>query len=204
MKTYLRYADFENTLYRDTDSTREGAIRGTLVIGDFRCTVNERHGVLLHNWVLISNPARISPQFSRRLNRQEFCSILSPAWASLHEKTMQRWTARFLLLFTLVGTLVPLGLAASTAPPHACCIRLKTHHCHGSSVADSDQLTFHSTGCCNHDCCRAVTTSQWANPQPGITGAIAQRADARVAESYPRTATSQLSESQSTRAPPAC
>lgn len=125
----------------------------------------------------------------------------------LRRKSMQRLTAKFLLLLTLVGTLVPLALAATISPAHACCVR-HAHRCHASSVttsvATSDQLAFHSTGCCNHDCCRAVTTSQWANPQPGVTAAFAQSADARVAESYPSTATTQLSESQSTRAPPAC
>ena len=36
----------------------------------------------------------------------------------------------------------------------------RAHPCHDSAASESDQLAIRSTGCCNHDCCRAVTTSQ--------------------------------------------
>jgi len=67
---------------------------------------------------------------------------------------MQRRTAKLLLLFAMVGTFVPLALAATAAPPHACCIRA-AHKCH-AMAGESDQLAIGSTGCCNHDCCRAL------------------------------------------------
>src|ERR1017187_4362601 len=112
---------------------------------------------------------------------------------------MQRLTARFLLLFALVGTFVPLALAAAAAPPHACCIRKTAHQCHGP---DSDQRSVRSTRCCNQDCCRAVATSQWAHPQPSAASVIASDVEARIAQSHAKTPATQLFASQSTRAPP--
>src|SRR5450432_1874124 len=114
-------------------------------------------------------------------------------------KSMQRLTAKFLLLFALVGTVVPIAMAV-TAPQHACCVR-KTHHCHESASPDSTQLAI-SSKTCDHDCCRAVSTSQWANPQLGISPAVVQNVATHTADSQPRTPTAQHSASQSTRAPP--
>src|SRR5271169_3819487 len=78
---------------------------------------------------------------------------------------MHRLTARLLLFLALVGNLVPLALAATAAPPHACCLRKGVHHCQDSLTAESEQLVIRDASCCNHDCCRAVTTSQSAHPQ---------------------------------------
>jgi len=116
---------------------------------------------------------------------------------------MQRLTAKFLLLFALAGSFVPLALAATAAAPHACCIR-KAHHCHDSEgqAEESEKLIVRAADCCNHDCCRAVTTPQWAHPQPRMTAISAQKFDAQIAESTPTTPAPQRSESQSTRAPP--
>jgi len=114
---------------------------------------------------------------------------------------MQRLTARFLLLFALAGTFVPLALAATTAPPHACCIRKAAHQCHGASP-EADRRSVRGIGCCNHDCCRAVTTSQWAHPRQSLASTIAQNVDARIAESRAGTPATELLASQSTRAPP--
>jgi hypothetical protein len=114
---------------------------------------------------------------------------------------MQRLTARFLLLFALVGTFIPLAQASTPAPPHACCIR-KAHHCHEAASPESTQLVITATACCGHDCCRAATTSQWANPQPGITAFSVHNVDDRLADSPSRIPATQLSQSQSTRAPP--
>ena len=113
---------------------------------------------------------------------------------------MQRLTARFLLLFALAGTFVPLALAATTAPAHACCIR-KTHHCHEAASPESTQV-ISATTCCDHDCCRAATTSQWANPQPGMPAVVAQNVEARIAGSQSRPPATPLFASESTRAPP--
>jgi len=114
---------------------------------------------------------------------------------------MQRLTARFLLLFALVGTFVPLALAVTAAPPHACCIRKAAHPCHGSS-SEAEQRTVRGPGCCNHDCCRAATTAQWAHPRGWLASTIVQNVDARIAESLAGTPATELLASQSTRAPP--
>jgi hypothetical protein len=82
---------------------------------------------------------------------------------------MHRLTARLLLFFALVGNLAPLALAATAAPPHACCVRKTAHHCHDSlaseSVSETGQLVIRDANCCNGDCGRAVTTAQWAHAQ---------------------------------------
>jgi hypothetical protein len=114
---------------------------------------------------------------------------------------MHRLTARFLLLFTLVGTFAPLALAMTAAPPHACCLRKAAHQCHGSAP-ESDQRTIQDAGCCNHDSGRAVTTSQWASPQPWTTSTIAQNVEARIPDTRTDSPSSDLRASQSTRAPP--
>lgn len=130
-------------------------------------------------------------------------SVLSlPHLGFSSPENMQRLTARLLLLFALAGNFIPLALAATSAPPHACCVR-KAHHCHDSALAESNQIAVRAIGCCSHDCCRAVTTSQWANPQPSATPVFALNAEARPAESQPDAPAAQLSASQSTRAPPA-
>lgn len=112
---------------------------------------------------------------------------------------MQRLTARFLLLFALVGTFVPLALAATAAPLHACCLRKTAHQCHGT---EADQRAVRGTGCCTHDCCRAVTTSQSAHPQPASSTAFAQSVEARIDELHAGIAAKKLLPSQSPRAPP--
>jgi hypothetical protein len=114
---------------------------------------------------------------------------------------MQRLTARFLLLFALVGTFVPLALAATTAPPHACCIRKAAHQCHGS-FGDLDERTVRSSSCCSHDCCRGVTTSQAGHPQPRLASDFAQNIGARVIDLKVQAPATELLASQSTRAPP--
>jgi hypothetical protein len=112
---------------------------------------------------------------------------------------MQRLTAKLLLLFALVGTIAPIAMAV-TAPQHACCLR-KTHHCHESASAETTELAV-SSQTCDHDCCRAASTSQWANPQLGIRPALVQNVETHITDSHPRTPAAQHSPSQSTRAPP--
>ena len=73
---------------------------------------------------------------------------------------MHRLTARFLLVVLLVGVLAPVALAISTPPVHACCAR-KTLHDHASH-----QAQFKAVDCCQHNCCRPLTVSQWAQPKP--------------------------------------
>jgi len=113
---------------------------------------------------------------------------------------MQRLTARFLLLFALAGTFVPLALAATAAPEHACCLRKGVHQCHGS-VPESDQRSIRDTSCCPRDG-RAVTTSQWAHAQPSVTSVVTQNIEARIAEPHSESPATKRFASQSTRAPP--
>jgi len=114
---------------------------------------------------------------------------------------MYRLTARFLLCFALAGVFAPLAQALTAPPPHACCRRM-SHRCQDSAAAESGQPAVHGTGCCNHDCCRAVTTSQWASPQPWATAAFAGRKAGSVGELHATIPANQLPSSQSTRAPP--
>jgi len=79
---------------------------------------------------------------------------------------MQRFTARFLLLIALLGTVVPIAMQAMVTPAHACCLRKAPHQCHDSAAAHSERPVLRDAGCCNQDCSRAVTSSHWAHPQP--------------------------------------
>jgi len=74
---------------------------------------------------------------------------------------MQRLTARLLLVLVLVSVLAPLGLAATAAPPHACCRR------HPMAIAPAGDAQIRAVpACCDHDCCRSVTLTQWAHVGP--------------------------------------
>jgi len=74
---------------------------------------------------------------------------------------MHRLTARLLLVLLLTGILVPVALAISAAPPHACCLRKPMH---GRPSHDAQFQA--PPGCCQHDCCRSITVSQWAHVSP--------------------------------------
>jgi hypothetical protein len=115
---------------------------------------------------------------------------------------MQRLIARLLLLVALAGNFIPLALAATAAPPHACCIR-KTHKCH-SPVAESEQLALREAGSCSHDCCRGVTTARWAQLQSSHTAVAQHDVTGRESETHSNAPTTVQFASQSTRAPPAC
>jgi hypothetical protein len=112
---------------------------------------------------------------------------------------MQRLTARLLLLFALVGTFVPLALAVTAAPPHACCLRKAAHQCHGS---DPDERAIRGNSCCNQNYRRAVTTSQWAHARSTLASLSLRTVEARLAKSRVQAPTNGLFASQSTRAPP--
>ena len=112
---------------------------------------------------------------------------------------MQRLTARLLLLFALAGAFLPTALALAAAPPHACCLRKAAHQCHAS---DADQRSLRSTGCCNQNASRAVSTKHSANPRSPLLSDFALCASARILESPAEFPVTRLSSSQSTRAPP--
>jgi len=74
---------------------------------------------------------------------------------------MHRLTARSLLVLLLVGVFAPVALAISAPPVHACCMRKPMHQ------PGSHDSTFNTPpGCCQHDCCRPLTVSQWAHVTP--------------------------------------
>jgi len=114
---------------------------------------------------------------------------------------MHRWIARFLLLVALVGTFGPLALGATTAPPHACCVRKALHHCHDSAGLETEQLVIRDSGCCNNNSSRAVVTIRWAHaPTAGISWA--RRSEPYRNQSSTASPSTIRSHFQSSRAPP--
>ncbi len=83
---------------------------------------------------------------------------------------MHRATARLLLVLLLVGIFMPVALAISAAPPHACCLRKPMH---GRPSHDAQFQA--PPACCQHDCCRPLTVSRGAHPA-SKTGAPAASA----------------------------
>ena len=81
-------------------------------------------------------------------------------------RRMHRLTARLLLLFALVGNLVPLALAAGAAPPHACCLRKGVHRCQDSLGAGSRVVS---------SATRAAPTMIFAAPSLLLNGLILSR-----------------------------
>ena len=73
---------------------------------------------------------------------------------------MQRFIARVVVVLMLVGVLVPAALAVSAPAPHACCMRKPMHQ------PAPNQAEFSVRHCGNHECCRSLAASQWAEPAP--------------------------------------
>ena len=115
---------------------------------------------------------------------------------------MQRLTARFLLLFAIVGTILPAALQATATPEHACCRRQAAHHCHDAADTNPQGPVVRGVGCCHGDCSRTVTTARWAHPQPQ-TGAISSELSREVSlETHDSAVCARFLASLSTRAPP--
>jgi hypothetical protein len=117
---------------------------------------------------------------------------------------MHRMTARLLLFFALVGNLVPLALAATAAPPRACCLRKGVHHCQDSQASKGEQLVIRDASCRDRGCGRAVTITQWAHPQSQAVAFFLQTIKTHPAGSQPKSPANPSAEFQSSRAPPAC
>jgi hypothetical protein len=117
---------------------------------------------------------------------------------------MHRLTARLLLLFALLGHLVPVAMASTAAPLHACCLRKGIHHCQDSLGVETEQPVIRDSSCCKGGCCRAVTTAQWAHAQPVATAIFAPNVEAYVGQSNSVSHHADVSRFQSARAPPAC
>jgi hypothetical protein len=141
-------------------------------------------------------------------------------------KTMQRWTARFLLLIMLVPAVGPIALARVADPSAMHCMRRPLQsaptaepvmHCHGGAMsnegtqsagsptpfASSSAASVRSLDCCcNHDCCRGVKTSEWASLSPAQQSFANLRIEpATIAPLVTATATTSLGP-DSARAPP--
>ena len=113
---------------------------------------------------------------------------------------MQRFTAKFLLLFALIGTLVPAALAMS-APAHACCVRKVVHSCHDKSPAAKLQISALG-GCCDRNCLRAPVTARYAQPKLNLTSLALPTLSTRAPAQLSQTPTSAVTEFQPSRAPP--
>jgi hypothetical protein len=109
---------------------------------------------------------------------------------------MHHWTARFLLVLSLVGIFAPAALAMATPDPHACCVR-KTMHCQASH-----QAQFQAPGCCGHDCCRSLTVSQFAEHSSAMFHATSQVTTSLILDVRTLPPTDKLDASHSGRAPP--
>jgi len=109
---------------------------------------------------------------------------------------MQRWTARLLLVLSLVGIIAPAALAMTVSPMHACCLR-KGMHCH-----EAHERSVQATGCCSQNCCRSLTVPPWtaAGPVSGI-GHVESKT-AFVAKASPQSSSKIVEASYSGRAPP--
>ncbi len=157
----------------------------------------------------IPNPARInrsSSEFRQAQPRPIALAQAQPSpllctyrkWVRLRHRTnMQRWTARLLLILLLVGVLAPVGLAATAPEPHACCKRHPMHD------AAQHGMEFHAPpSCCNHDCCRSVTVSQWAQAKPAAHASFQPSTTTRRSAVQPVHLTSAVDSAHSGRAPP--
>jgi hypothetical protein len=155
--------------------------------GDFECRIS-------------LNIAKNSTFNVRVCALDPFCTILMRPWGSVPPKSMQRTIARLLLLFAFAGNLIPLALAATATPPHACCIR-KTHHCH-NSAASSSQPELLSRDCCRQSCGQVVITAPWAHPQTHAASTKDQIVTSRLTPLDQPAFSSESLIQQATRAPP--
>src|SRR5579859_4090562 len=114
---------------------------------------------------------------------------------------MHRLVARLLLSVALAGNVIPLALAVTTAPRHACCVRKAAHSCHGSSATDADQLAIRNSGCCRQDCSRAVAFSK-VGLGPQSAGFYSPSGHDRLAAAESLAPVRTRRTRQSTRAPP--
>jgi len=115
---------------------------------------------------------------------------------------MQRQTARILLLFALVGTILPAALQATVTPQHACCRRQGAHHCHDAADTNSKEPIVSTTRCRHGDCSRTVTTARWAHPQPRVRAISSELSRSAFLEAHSPVFRAPFLAFLSTRAPP--
>jgi hypothetical protein len=112
-------------------------------------------------------------------------------------RLMDRLTARLLLVLLLVGVFVPVALAISATPAHACCMRKPMH---GRPSHDAEFQV--PPGCCQHDCCRPLTVSQWAHLTSRVRAQVAPAFSNLQAGRQPNCFASSVNHAHSGRAPP--
>ena len=110
--------------------------------------------------------------------------------------SMHRLTASLLLVLLLAGTLAPVALAISVAPPHACCLR-KPQRDKGSH-----DFSFRAPNCCRHDCCRSLTVSHWSYLWTWTKSYISPPSATLRSELHPFNLPKTLHFSRPVRAPP--
>jgi hypothetical protein len=110
---------------------------------------------------------------------------------------MRRLTARFVLILLLVGVFAPVAMAIAVPTPHACCLR-----------KPMDGGTSHTSefsappGCCQHDCCRPLTVSQWAQLTPAAGTHFVSASATLHSEQRPNPFATDADNAHSGRAPP--
>jgi hypothetical protein len=145
----------------------------------------------------------------RRLQAFQFLFYADPSSQSLdYTESMQRltfkfWTARFLLLFALLGTIAPVALQAAVAPLHACCRRAGSHRCADPATSSSEPI-FRDASCCNRNASHAVTTSHWALAELAQVAISEQNVAVRDFDLRDGIPAKNLLSSLPARAPPAC
>src|SRR3981081_4178034 len=88
---------------------------------------------------------------------------------------MHRLTAKLLLLLALAANFIPLALAATGSPPHACCIRKAANHCHESAASEQNEPSIRASGCCGHDCDRGAPPNEWGRRAVTSRGSLRQK-----------------------------
>jgi hypothetical protein len=111
---------------------------------------------------------------------------------------MHRLTARLLLILLLVSIIAPTALAITAPTPHACCLRMK-HDC--TATSSSRQFQAPPT-CCNRDCCRPLTISQWGENPRSNAAAIIPASSILSSTRRSILRADECNESHSGRAPP--
>jgi hypothetical protein len=110
---------------------------------------------------------------------------------------MHRLTARFVLTLLLVGVFAPVALAISAPAPHACCLRKPMHD------RSSHNSEFKAPpGCCQRDCCRPLTVSQWAQLSPSASAQLTPASATLQSESRLIHLAIDVNSAHSGRAPP--
>jgi hypothetical protein len=139
-----------------------------------------------------------------------------PPWGIMH-----RITARLLLVFLLVGTFTPFAAAVSMQASHPHCARkllpaapMETmpgcrhhtaspvHRHAATETAPVDQVSDFSQCCCDHECCRSMARSQWAQVSLREQTRATEPAAVLIAERRASVRSFDLSLYRSVRAPP--